>query len=283
MKKPSVGFEAEFRDWSAYAQRVIRINSAPYLYVLKTGYLHFQLGDTIHKLTPQMICWWPSGVTTKIQHYGMNTQGYIVRLRRSGFASHLQADREGLNFCDRCERLVHLSSPMLPLQGNSVRKLMQTIRQMGKTWAGNDEFRGLKLKAHGMNILTILANDANLRPQIDLLPSGNHDSRMAALINWMEEHLDEPIQLNDMARQAELSRSRFTEVFRQYSGRSPQDYLRRMRVARACHFLRYHDASITEVCFRSGFGSLARFHAAFHETLNIPPSKWRKMNRSQLE
>ena len=61
MNKPSVGFEAEYRDWTTYAQRVIRVNSSPYLYVLKTGQLHFRLGDTVHKLTPDSVCWWPSG------------------------------------------------------------------------------------------------------------------------------------------------------------------------------------------------------------------------------
>ena len=282
MNKPSVGFEAEYRDWTTYAQRVIRVNSSPYLYVLKTGQLHFQLGDIVHKLTPDCVCWWPSGVTTRIENRGTETQGHIIRLRRSGFATHLEADREGLNFCDRCERYVHHSSPVLPLKPSSITKLKQTIRQMGKTWAGSDQFRGLKLKAHGMSLLTILANDEHMRAALDHLPLGNHDARMAALINWMEDHLSEPICLNDMAAQVDLSRSRFTEVFRQYCGRSPQDYLRRMRVARACHFLRYHDASITDICFRSGFGSLARFHAAFQEIIGMPPAKWRTANKSHI-
>ena len=52
-----------------------------------------------------------------------------------------------------------------------------------------------------------------------------------------------------------------------------------MRVARACHFLRYHDASVTEICFRSGFGSLARFHAAFKDIIGVAPAQWRRLNR----
>ena len=98
MKKISVGFESEFRDWFAYARRVIRVNQAPYLYMLKSGRLTFYLGDATFELEPNRVFWWPSGVSTHIECDTPGTQGYIVRLRRSGFASHLQADREDYGF-----------------------------------------------------------------------------------------------------------------------------------------------------------------------------------------
>ena len=92
---------------------------------------------------------------------------------------------------------------------------------MGKTWAGSDQFRGLKLKSHGMSLLTIPANDEHLRAALD------HLLQDITMLVWRPSSTGwkitcEPICLNDMAAQVDLSRSRFTEVFRQYCGRSPQ-------------------------------------------------------------
>jgi AraC-like DNA-binding protein len=64
-------------------------------------------------------------------------------------------------------------------------------------------------------------------------------------------------------------------VFRAVTGTTPHRYLVERRVARAAELLATGDAPVTDVCFASGFGSVARFQAAFRRAWGMPPSEYR--------
>jgi AraC-like DNA-binding protein len=56
--------------------------------------------------------------------------------------------------------------------------------------------------------------------------------------NYMLFHIDQPLSIDDMARQAAMSRAQFTRQFRQVSGCSFLEYLTKVRLERAKQFLR---------------------------------------------
>jgi AraC-like DNA-binding protein len=72
-----------------------------------------------------------------------------------------------------------------------------------------------------------------------------------------------------------LSRTRFTHSFRDLVGVSPHRFLLGLRLAHAARLLRRSDASIAEVCFASGFGTLQSFNAAFRLAFGMPPGVYR--------
>jgi AraC-like DNA-binding protein len=75
------------------------------------------------------------------------------------------------------------------------------------------------------------------------------------------------------------SRTRMIHVFREVIGTTPHRYLVERRVAHAARLLATTDMPITAICFDSGFGSVARFQAAFRRAWGITPSQYRAGNR----
>jgi AraC-like DNA-binding protein len=86
---------------------------------------------------------------------------------------------------------------------------------------------------------------------------------------------DAELDLVAVGRAAGLSRTRLIHAFRELVGLTPHRYLLERRVSHAARLLADHDMPVAEVCFASGFGSLARFNAAFRTAHGLPPSGYR--------
>jgi transcriptional regulator GlxA family with amidase domain len=93
----------------------------------------------------------------------------------------------------------------------------------------------------------------------------------------MQENLAEPISRRLLARRVHLSESRFSDVFRQATGRSALDYLRRLRVRRAQELLLGSDASIAEVGEQCGFPNQFHFSRQFKNICGQSPRRYRAL------
>ena len=72
-----------------------------------------------------------------------------------------------------------------------------------------------------------------------------------------------------------MSRTRMVHDFGATVGITPHRYLLELRTTHAAHMLTQTRASVTEICFESGFGSMTRFHAAFSAAFGTTPSGYR--------
>ncbi len=64
-------------------------------------------------------------------------------------------------------------------------------------------------------------------------------------------------------------------MFREVTGITPHRYLLERRLTHAARLLGSTGAPIGEICFESGFGSMARFHEAFRRAFGTSPSAYR--------
>ena len=86
----------------------------------------------------------------------------------------------------------------------------------------------------------------------------------------------EPLDVDDLARAAGLSRAHFSREFRRAFGESPHAYLLTRRLERAAALLRTTDRSIADVCFSVGLQSVGSFTTSFTRTYGISPTIYRK-------
>jgi len=86
---------------------------------------------------------------------------------------------------------------------------------------------------------------------------------------------DAELDLVAIGQAAGLSRTRLIHAFRELVGVTPHRYLLERRVSHAARLLADGDMAVAEVCFASGFGSLARFNAAFRDAHGLPPGGYR--------
>ena len=85
----------------------------------------------------------------------------------------------------------------------------------------------------------------------------------------------EPLDVDDLARAAGLSRAHFSREFRRCFGESPHAYLLTRRLERAAAMLRSTDRSVAEICFAVGLRSVGSFTTSFTRTYGVSPTVYR--------
>jgi AraC-like DNA-binding protein len=85
----------------------------------------------------------------------------------------------------------------------------------------------------------------------------------------------EPLDVNDLARAAGLSRAHFSREFRRAFGESPHAYLLTRRLERAAALLRSTDRSVADICFSVGLQSVGSFTTSFTRTYSMSPTAYR--------
>src|SRR5438046_9796565 len=85
----------------------------------------------------------------------------------------------------------------------------------------------------------------------------------------------EPLDVDDLARAAGLSRAHFSREFRRTFGESPHAYLLTRRLERAAALLRTTHHSVADICFSVGLQSVGSFTTGFTRTFGQTPTAYR--------
>lgn len=110
------------------------------------------------------------------------------------------------------------------------------------------------------------------RPADSKLPSW----RLRRIADYVEAHLDTPIQVGDLAGIAGLSVGHFHRALQATIGRTPLGFITDRRIARARHLLAEGDIPVTELSLLVGFSSPSHFARLFRRATGISPSEYRK-------
>lgn len=88
----------------------------------------------------------------------------------------------------------------------------------------------------------------------------------------MEANYTNPVSLNDLAYMAGRSLSSFKRDFQQIYNIAPAQWIRERRLKYAQHLLTTTDMDVSNVCYESGFESIAHFSRTFKEFFGVSPS-----------
>ena len=103
-------------------------------------------------------------------------------------------------------------------------------------------------------------------------PPARHLLRAKDLV---DARFAEPIDVDDMASAAGLSRAHFSREFRRAFGETPRSYLLTRRLERAAALLRTTDRSIADICLSVGLQSLGSFTTSFTRMFGHSPAAYR--------
>jgi AraC-like DNA-binding protein len=108
---------------------------------------------------------------------------------------------------------------------------------------------------------------------VTFVPPARHLLRARDLV---DSRYFEPLDVEDMARAAGLSRAHFSREFRRAFGESPHAYLLTRRLERAAALLRGTDRSVADICLSVGLQSVGSFTTSFTRTYGMPPTAYRR-------
>lgn len=106
--------------------------------------------------------------------------------------------------------------------------------------------------------------------------AGMRDPFVARALALMHGHLNKHWSAAQLAREAGLSKSAFTERFTRTMGEPPIRYLTRQRLQAAAQQLRDSQTPLSRIAFAVGYDSEAAFNRAFKREFGMPPAAWRK-------
>ena len=108
---------------------------------------------------------------------------------------------------------------------------------------------------------------------------GLQHPKLAAIVERMEATLAEPLPLQELAAEAELSTRQVERLFRQYLDRAPATFYLELRLTQARHLLRETAQPIRSVALDCGFGSTSHFCHSYRRHFGHKPTDERKAMR----
>ncbi len=111
-----------------------------------------------------------------------------------------------------------------------------------------------------------------------------YERRMHKVLEHVDRHLDQPLDLAALAKVAHFSPFHFHRLFAAWMGETLGDYLRRRRVELAgMRLLSQPRLSVLSAALSVGFSSGEAFSRAFKVRFGRSPSAWREQHRQALD
>jgi AraC family transcriptional regulator, transcriptional activator FtrA len=143
---------------------------------------------------------------------------------------------------------------------------------------------------HGTEVATQLARQLVVPPQRDggqaqfieaPLPVLDSSNLFAATVAWLQEHLDEPVTVEDLAARCAMSPRTFARQFVAGTGTTPHQWVLRQRLQLAQRLLETTDLPVDAVADGSGFGTAGNLRKHFGRVVHTSPQAYRRTFRER--
>ncbi len=117
------------------------------------------------------------------------------------------------------------------------------------------------------------------RQQPRFLPESlkrHHLSTVEKARDYLFEHLERSISLQELAQHCCVSLFHFGRIFKTIMHCAPHQYLTELRLNQAQLLLASTELPVTQIAFQSGFNSLEYFIAAYKQRFKVSPAQYRK-------
>jgi LacI family transcriptional regulator len=128
-------------------------------------------------------------------------------------------------------------------------------------------------------LITVPPAGIAVRQSTDVLAVEDQD--IAAALRFIREHATDPVEVADVVAELKISRRNLERKFQTLLNRTPQEEIRRARIAHAKMLLLSTHRSILDVALDSGFPSASTFSAIFQRETGMSPRIFRRFYSSR--
>ena len=179
---------------------------------------------------------------------------------------------------------VNIAAPDRPLAVQIVTKpqqinaIVQLVRRI--TAAGDACTRSCLFSIARLLLWEVALNEERERARAPVRRRILDAGKIRALDLFVEENLEEPLSLEQLAQQVGMSRYYFLRCFKEATGFSPLQYVITKRVERARDMLSNGSESIAEIAYASGFSSQSHLNWAFKRHFGVTPGAFKREHRT---
>ncbi len=123
-------------------------------------------------------------------------------------------------------------------------------------------------------LLTLFARIYFEQKQVSIDFEANTSSVLHCL-EYIKNHLDEDVSLNDMAKKSAMSKSNFCKVFYSVAGKSFKDFVNSSRIEKATELIERGE-NFTSVCRICGYNDFSTFFRNFRKYTGLSPTEFKK-------
>jgi len=106
--------------------------------------------------------------------------------------------------------------------------------------------------------------------------AGKEQDRIELVYQYTLDHFHEPISLADVAGQAGMTVPAFCLYFKRSTKKTYIAFLNELRIEHACKLLISTRKTVAEICYESGYNTLAHFNKQFLRLREQTPLQFRK-------
>lgn len=134
----------------------------------------------------------------------------------------------------------------------------------------------LEAELIALNVVAQVARAIAGRDASELRGTGRAPAeRITRAIEFLLDHLADPVKLSDVAEASGLSRYHFSRAFKEMTGESPMRFLLTRRIVRARSLLADPSKSLAGVAQECGFASQSHFTTLFRQEVGRTPGAYR--------
>lgn len=109
------------------------------------------------------------------------------------------------------------------------------------------------------------------------------DGGFADTIDYLLEHFDSPLRMEDLAQRAGLSAAQFDRRMKKIFHLSVGQYLIKTRIDHAARLLGDSDLAIADIALQSGFSDQSALSRQFRQVTGFAPRQYRQMMRPRAD
>lgn len=162
----------------------------------------------------------------------------------------------------------------IQLQGQLAEEIAVIIKQMEQE-TGLDR---IQLLLKGMQKIGTSTEQKTITTAFDSLAGGTENAMIETIIDYSFKHYLDPISLKEMAEMTKMSIPSFCRFFKRNIKKSYFDFIKEIRIGRACKLLRETNRPVLNICYDSGYNSWPNFSKQFKDVTKLSPSQYRKQH-----
>lgn len=168
--------------------------------------------------------------------------------------------------------------PRLNLIGKTQIEVENILNKCLREFSDKTSGHELLIKALLLELLVIVGREykKDLENKDNYALYNSHKNTVYAALKYIEDHFDEDLTIDDIAKRFSFSRSYFSYLFKSITLKTFSEYLIGLRISASKELLLKTNDSVIDICCKVGFKNVSHFSRLFKQHTGLSPLGYRK-------
>ena len=104
------------------------------------------------------------------------------------------------------------------------------------------------------------------------------DDLFTKIVSYINDNLNNNLKVTDICKEFSINRNKLQKLFNDKVNTSYYQYIKKLRIQKACQFLKFTNLTVSEIGYRLGFASIQNFCRFFKTEFGMSPGDYKQLN-----